>query len=187
MVAKQHFSSLRLEVQFCHALEDTFSAFMMGFFVRGENKEVVHINDKPPFGDHISEGVIHEPLECGRGVGKPEEHHRRFKEAFMRDEGGLPLVAIFDVNVVVPPADVKLSKQCGIFEFVNEVRDEGEWVGIVGGMFVQVSVVLTGAETTVFLFNEKEWRCLGGIRRTDLSAVKVFLEEVFSGFSFLGG
>ena len=105
----------------------------------------------------------------------------------MCDEGGFPLVTIFDVNVVVPPADVKLSKQFGIFEFVNEVGDEGEWVGVAGCMFIQVSVVLTGAETAVFLFNEKEWRCLGGVQRTDLSAVKVFLKEVFGGFSFFRG
>ena len=105
----------------------------------------------------------------------------------MGDEGGLPLVTIFDANVVVPPADVKLSEQFGVFEFVDEVGDEGEWIGVAGGMFVQVSVVLTGVETAIFLFNEKEWRCLGGIRRTDLSAVKVFLEEVFGGFSFLRG
>ena len=54
-------------------------------------------------------------------------------------------------------------------------------------MFVQVLVVLTGAETAIFLFDEKEWRCLQGIQRMDFSTVKVFLEEVLSGFSFFGG
>ena len=146
-----------MEVQFRHALEDAFGAFAVGFFVGGENKEVVHINDKPSLGDHVAERVVHEPLERGGGVGKPEEHHCWFEEAFMCDEGGLPLVAILDADVVVPPADVKLSKQFGVFEFVDEVRDEGEWIGIVGGMFVQVSVILTGAETAILLFN-KGWK-----------------------------
>ena len=36
-------------------------------------------------------------------------------------------------------------------------------------------------------FNEKEWGCLGGVRGMDLSAVKVFLKEVFGGFPFFGG
>ena len=80
----------------------------------------------------------------------------------MRDEGGFPLVTIFDANIVVPPADVKLSKQFGVFEFVDEVGDEGEWIGVVGGMFVQVSVVLTGAETAVLFFLQKRMGMPGG-------------------------
>ena len=181
------FLQFEVEVQFRHALEDTLSTFAVGFFVGREDKEVVHVDDKPPFFNHVLERIIHESLECGRGVGEPKEHHHWFEEAFMRDEGGLPLVTIFDANIVVPPADVKLSEQFGAFEFVDEVGDEGEWVGITGGVFIKVSIILTGAETAVFLFNEKEWGCLGGIQRTDLSAVKVFLEEVFSGLPFFRG
>ena len=105
----------------------------------------------------------------------------------MCDEGGFPLVTIFDANVVVPPADVKFSEQFGIFEFVDEVGDEGKWVGVAGGMFVQVSVILTGTETAILLFDKEEWGRLRGIGRANLSTVKVFLEEVFGGFPFFGG
>ena len=91
-------------------LEDTFGTFTMGFFIRREDKEVTHIDDEPSFCDHISEGVVHEPLKCCWGIGESKEHHGWFEEAFMCDEGGLPLVAIFDVNVVVSPADVKLGE-----------------------------------------------------------------------------
>ena len=176
-----------VEVQFCHALEDTFSAFAVGFFVGGENKEVLHINDKPSFGNHVAERVVHEPLERGRGVGKSEEHYRWFEEAFMRNESGLPLVTVLDADVVVPPADIKLSKQFGIFEFVDEVGNEGKWIGVAGGMFIQVSVILTGVEAAILLFDKEEWRCLGRVRRANLSTVEVFLEEVLGGFSFFGG
>ena len=84
--------------------------FMMGFFIWGENKEVVHVYDKPSFGDHVSEGVIHESLECGWGVGKPKEHNSWFEESLMGDEGGFPLVAVFDADIVVAPLDVELGK-----------------------------------------------------------------------------
>ena len=168
-------------------LEDAFGAFMMGIFVRGEDKEVIHINDKPSFCDHIPEGVVHESLERCWGVGKSEEHYSWFKKSLVHDEGSFPLVAICDVNIVIPPVDIELGEQFGILELVDEVGDKRKWVGISGGMFVQVAVVLTGVETAIFLLNKEEWGHLGGIRRTDLSTVKVFLEEVFSGFSFLGG
>ena len=132
-------------------------------------------------------GIVHKSLERGGGVGKPEEHYRWFEEAFMCDESGLPLVTVFDADIVVPPADVKLGEQFGIFKFVDEVGNEGKWVGVAGGMFVQVSVILTGAEATILLFDKEKWECLGGIGRTNLSTDKVFLEEVLGGFSFFGG
>ena len=53
-------------------------------------------------------------------------------------------------------------------------------------MFIQVAVVLAGAETTILLLDEEEWGCLRGVQGTNLSAVKVFLEEIFSGFTFTG-
>ena len=126
-------------------------------------------------------------LEHCRRVGESKEYYSGFKESFVCDEGSFPLVAIFDVDIVVPPADVKLGEQFSIFELVDEVGDKQEWVGVSGGMFVQIVVVLTGAETAIFLLNKEEWGCLGGIQRTDLPAVKVFLEEVFGGFLFFGG
>ena len=82
----------------------------MGFFVMGEDKEVIHIEDEPSFCNYVSEGVIHELLECCWGVGESEEHHSRFKKVFVCDEGSFSLVAVFDANIVVPPANVKLGE-----------------------------------------------------------------------------
>ena len=91
-------------------LEDAFGAFAMGVFIRREDKEVVHVDDEPSFGNHVLEGVIHESLECHWGVGKSKEHYRWFKEAFVHDEGSFPLMAVLDANIVVSPADVKLGE-----------------------------------------------------------------------------
>ena len=51
-------------------------------------------------------------------------------------------MAIFDADIVISSADIKLGEEFGVFEFVGEVRDEGKWVGVTGGMLVQVLVVL---------------------------------------------
>ena len=71
-----------------------------------------------------------------RGVGEPKEHYCWFEEAFVRDEGSLPLVAIFDADVVIVPADVKFGETFGVFELVNEVRDKQERIGISIGVFI---------------------------------------------------
>ena len=47
--------------------------------VWGVNEKVIHVNDEPSFGDHITERVIHELLEGGRRVGQPEEHDCGFE------------------------------------------------------------------------------------------------------------
>ena len=43
--------------------------------VRGVDKEVVHVDNKPSFCNHVVKGVIHESLKGGGGVGETEEHY----------------------------------------------------------------------------------------------------------------
>ena len=119
------FAFLKLEVQieFSHALEDTLGAFLVSSGIGGEDEEVIHVDDEPSFCDHVSEGVVHESLKSGRGVGEAKEHNSGFKETFMGDKGGFPLVSIFDVDVVVAPLNIKLCEDFGIPEFIDEVGD----------------------------------------------------------------
>ena len=117
-------------------LEDMFHSFMVSLFVWGEDEEVVHINDKPSFRNHVSEGIVHELLECCGRVGEPKEHYCWFEEAFVCDEGGLPLVAVFDANIVIAPADVKFGEEFGVLELVNEVQDKWEQIGILSSVLI---------------------------------------------------
>ena len=103
-----------MEVKFGHALENAFRAFFMEGSVGGIDEEVIHVDNEPSFGDHIAEGVIHESLEGCGGIGESEEHHRGFEKSFVSDEGRLPLVAILDSHVVVPPVDVEFSENLSI-------------------------------------------------------------------------
>jgi hypothetical protein len=123
---------------------------------RGEDKEVVHVDDEPSFSDHITEEIVHEVLEGCRGVGKSEEHYHGFKEALVGDQGGFPLVSVFDSDIVVSPMNIELGEHLGILEFVDEVRDEGKRVGIMNRVFIDVSVVLAGLESSILLFTKKK-------------------------------
>ena len=117
----------------------------MRFGVRGEDQEIIHVDEEPSFSDHVVEGVVHETLEGGRRVGHPEEHYKGFEESSVCCKRSFPLVSVFDMHVVVPPTDVELGEDLRSLEFVDEVGDKGEWVGIVDGVFIEISVILTGA------------------------------------------
>ena len=56
------FFELQVKVELSHPLEDMVGSFSVGLWIRGDNKEVVHINDEPSFSNHVSEGVIYELL-----------------------------------------------------------------------------------------------------------------------------
>ena len=124
--------------------------------VGGIDKEIIHVDNEPSFGNHVPEGVIHKTLECGRGVGESKEHHCGFEEPSVGDEGGLPLVSVLDPYVIVPPSDVELGKDLSISQFVYEVGDKRKGIGVANGVFVDVAVVLARAESSIFLFDEEE-------------------------------
>ena len=54
----------------------------------------------------------------------------------MGNEGYLPLMPILDADIVVSPLNIKLGKVLCILGFINEVRDEGKWVGVLDSMLI---------------------------------------------------
>ena len=56
-----------------------------------------------------------------------------------------------------------------------------------GGVFIEVVVILVGTEFPVFLFDKEERECLRGVGRVNLPGSKVFFEEVLGGFLFIWG
>jgi hypothetical protein len=150
-------------------LEDPFGSLFVEFVVRGEYEKVVHVDDEPSFGNHVSERVIHETLEGCWEVGKSKKHYHGFEEAFVGDESGLPLMSVFDSDIIVPPSDVELGECFGIPEFVDEVGDERKGVGVADHVFINVTVVLAGSESSIIFLDKEERGGLGGIRWADLS------------------
>ena len=108
----------------------------------GVDSNVIHIYRKPPLGHLPSEYCVHHHLEGGWRIGEAEEHDRWLKKSLWGEEGGLPFVAIFDTDVVVPPSDVELSEQCASAEVVDGLGNEGRDVAILFGPFVDWLVVL---------------------------------------------
>ena len=97
---------------------------MKGQISLGEDAKIIHINLEPSFGDHVSKDVVHEGLKCRWCIAEAKEHDNGFKESKGGDECRFPLIGFPDINVVVPPTDVKLGAKGGVFHVVNEFRDE---------------------------------------------------------------
>ena len=120
----------------------------------------------------------------GGGICHAKEHDRGFIKSSMSDKSGLPLVAFLNADVVVSPSYVKLSKDLGVFKFVDEVRDQREGVCVPDGVFIEVAIVLARSESAVLFLDKEEGGCLGGFRRVDLPGAKVFINEVVGGLPF---
>ena len=55
------------------------------------------------------------------------------------------------------------------------------------GVFVDISVVLTQAESSIFLFDKEEGRCLGKVGWADFPRSKVFIEEILGSLVLVQG
>ena len=91
--------------------------------------------------NEIFENVVHHHLEGSRAIGEAKEHDQGFEEASIHPEGGLPLVSLFDPYMVISPSYVQLCEVLGfgVRDLVDDIQDEGEWIGILHCHRVTVS------------------------------------------------
>ena len=165
-------------------LKDSLCSFFVIFVIVRVDKEVIHVNDKPSFCNHVPEGVRHESLKSGGGVGHAEEHDGGFIESLVGDEGGFPLVTLFYSDIVIPPPYVKLGEDLGVFKFVDEIRNQGEGICISDSVAVKVPVVLARSEAAILFLDKEERGSLGRFGRTDFPRAKVFVNELIRSLSF---
>ena len=94
------------------------------FFLRlAEDQDVVQVDDDEDVGD-VAEDIIHEMLECRRGVGHSKGHYEILKGTVARAEHGLPFVSGQDPDIVVSRMEVNLCEELGRLELVQEVTHQ---------------------------------------------------------------
>ena len=64
--------------------------------------------------NHVSEDVVHEPLETRQGIGEPLGHHQPLERPIPGPESGLPFVTIGDADEVVGMSQVDLGIDPGL-------------------------------------------------------------------------
>src|ERR1700722_18175685 len=100
--------------------EDTSESSLIFGDGIGGDQEVVHIDMEPSFVEFLSEDLVHHRLECGRRVTKAKEHDKGFETTAICDEGRFPLIALFDPNIVISPANIELGEDLRVLDFVYE-------------------------------------------------------------------
>jgi len=83
---------------------------MEDFIIFCGDDHIVHVNVEPALCDLFLEYVIYHSLEGSQRVGQAKEHDCWFEESFTSFEGGFILIAFLNVNIVVPPANIKLGE-----------------------------------------------------------------------------
>jgi hypothetical protein len=68
--------------------------------------------------DFFFEDRIHQGLEGGGGISETEKHYGWFEESFVGDERRLPLISVFDPDVIVSPTYIHLGEVFSALEFV---------------------------------------------------------------------
>jgi hypothetical protein len=154
---EQAFLRFDEEVVFSKSGQDHSDVFMMVVAVLRENEDVIEVDYNEDV-SHVLEDVIHEELECCRGIHQSEWHDKVFEGAVTCAKGSLPLLTRSDPNIVISCTKVKLGVDVRTFELVDEVRNEGYRVLVLSGETVQASVVDEHSQRTILLFCE-DYRC----------------------------
>src|SRR5258708_6889979 len=137
--------------------------------------------------DELTKDVVHHCLEHHGGVAQSEEHDSWFKQASVSPECGLPFIALLDLHIVEPPAEVKYSEELATTEAGQDIRDEGEGVGVLDHDLIQLPIVLYKAKQTILLLDEEHRGSHRGLGWTDAAICKVLLEEVVKLLLFCRG
>src|SRR6266481_3973418 len=143
----------------------------------GIDQNVVHVYGHEAFINELLENVVHHGLEGSWAVGETKVHDEGFEKSKACSESSFPLITLFDTHIVISPTYIQLREVLG-FGFrnlVDNIGDEGEWVGVLHHHGIELLVVLHEPELTVLLINKEDWGCHQRFRRADSTTCKILL------------
>jgi hypothetical protein len=99
-----------VEIVFFEMSKNFVDDLLMFLESSAPNENVIEIDCDFAFSNQICEDGIHQCLKRGGRVGEPKEHDARFEKTLVSDEGCLPFIAFFDLDVVVTLTNIKLGE-----------------------------------------------------------------------------
>ena len=98
-----------------------------------------------PLHDEVLKDFIHHGLECSRAVCESEEHDQGFKESIIGVKSCLPLIPLFDANIVITPPDIELGEVFHTSELIYKFQNDRQWVVVLHSHGIECTVVLNQA------------------------------------------
>ncbi|KZT56496.1 hypothetical protein CALCODRAFT_421219, partial [Calocera cornea HHB12733] len=68
------------------------------------SKDLEHLSHSSTLIDEFAKDVVHHGLEGAGAVDQAEKHHERFEQAAICSKCCLPLISLFDPDIVVTPS-----------------------------------------------------------------------------------
>jgi hypothetical protein len=129
--------------------------------------------------------MIHEALEGGGGITQAKGHDQKLILALMSYKGSLGNVFLVHTYLVVAQTKIKVSKELGTTQLIQEVINDMNGKFVLNGKFVEGTEVKTHSPRTFFFQDHDHKRRVGARTRVDNACIKEFLDH-FLNFIFLG-
>ena len=113
---------------------------------------------------------------CG-SVSETKGHYQPFIRPIAGAESCFPLVSGRNLDKMIHMLEIYLGVDFGPAGGVQKVGDQGEWVAILFGNFIEASKVNAEPKRTILLFYEKDWSSMGGSSGADKSGSEIFVYE----------
>jgi hypothetical protein len=90
-------------------------------------------------------------------IGEAKVYDQWFEETLICSKGSLPLIAFWDMDIIVSTSYIELGEVSRTFELMDEIIDEGEGVLIFLCDGIECLIVLDKVELTILLLDEEDW------------------------------
>ena len=102
--------------------------------------------------------ILHNVLEVAGGASGPKQHSQWCKLTCFTHKSQFLLITLRHPQVAVGISQIKLCERVGVEQAVHKFHGQRQRVFVLHRDRVQLAVVKTRAQVTVFLTREQDWR-----------------------------
>lgn len=101
-------------------------------------------------------------LKGGGGVDEAKWNHIPLVVTLACSKRCFPFLSFSDSDLVVPPSQIKLGIPYSFGKSGQSFLDEGQWVPVFDGQFVNMTIIDTESQGGIGFLDEKHWGSGGG-------------------------
>ena len=125
---------------------------LVGFHVLRVDEDVIKVHDNTDV-QHVGKDGVDKSLECCGSISETEGNYQPFIRPIVGVESCFPLVSGRNPDKMVCMLEIYLGVGFGPAGGVQKVRDQGKWVAILFGNFIEASEVNAELESVMTMPN----------------------------------